>query len=331
MTLDKIIGTLLGGAVGDALGMPVEGLSHQNVRTFYRGIKGYTDDEQRRDLHAGQWTDDTQLTFAVATALMNASGLRETQARLANGYVELLPEARRWGGMTRAAVERLARGVSWRDSGEASEPTNGAAMRAAPLGVWWAITGAAQQEAWDFITSLFRITHLHPMAAAAGFGQAFAVSYTLGHTVDTFDVGAFWNELLSVVQWAEEMMEVSGGPLSARLTVLGEHLADFPLDLLDLCNGAGIYADESWPFAVAMFARNPGLLEGTLLSTINAGGDADTTGSMVGSLLGALHGWAAFPAAWQTGLEAGNVLEADARAFAEKMLALREERLGRRE
>lgn len=329
MTTDKIVGTLLGGAVGDALGMPVEGLSHQNIRTFYKGIKGYTRDEQRGDLQAGQWTDDTQLTFAVAGALTNASGPEEAPARLAARYVELLPNARRWGGTTRAAVERLAAGTHWSDSGEAAEPTNGAAMRAAPLGVWWALAGATRQEAWDFAAPILEITHRHPVALAAGFGQAFAVSYVLSQSADTFDAGTFWSELVSVVQWAEGTLEIPGGPLSGRLGLLGDHLGDFPLDLLDLCNGAGIYADESWPFAAAMFARNPGLLEGTLLSAVNAGGDADTTGSMAGSLLGALHGWSAFPDGWRTGLEAVDSLEADARAFADNMLARRAEYAGR--
>ena len=44
---DSILGALLGTAVGDALGMPIEGLSHQNVRTYYKGIKEYRDDDQR--------------------------------------------------------------------------------------------------------------------------------------------------------------------------------------------------------------------------------------------------------------------------------------------
>jgi ADP-ribosylglycohydrolase len=44
-------------------------------------------------------------------------------------------------------------------------------------------------------------------------------------------------------------------------------------------------------------------LENSLLSGINVGGDADTTGAMMGALFGALHGWAAFPDAWKEGLE----------------------------
>jgi ADP-ribosylglycohydrolase len=52
-----------------------------------------------------------------------------------------------------------------------------------------------------------------------------------------------------------------------------------------------------------MFARRPHLLENSLLSGINVGGDADTTGAMMGALFGALHGWEAFPDEWREGLE----------------------------
>ena len=66
---DRVLGTLLGTAVGDALGMPIDGLSHQNVRTYYKGIKAYRADEHRRDLGAGQWTALTQRMFALVRSL----------------------------------------------------------------------------------------------------------------------------------------------------------------------------------------------------------------------------------------------------------------------
>ncbi len=68
---DHILGALLSTAVGDALGMPIDGLSHQNVRTYYKGIKGYRADEHRRDLGAGQWTAHTQRTFSIARAFVS--------------------------------------------------------------------------------------------------------------------------------------------------------------------------------------------------------------------------------------------------------------------
>src|SRR5690554_4522784 len=69
MNRDRALGALLGAAVGDALGMPVDGLSHQNVRLYYKGVKGYTADEKRGDLDAGQWTAHTQRLRALAAAL----------------------------------------------------------------------------------------------------------------------------------------------------------------------------------------------------------------------------------------------------------------------
>ncbi|ARA93378.1 hypothetical protein AWN76_009570 [Rhodothermaceae bacterium RA] len=315
MTVDSIKGALLGTAVGDALGMPVEGLSHQNVRMYYKGIKGYTADEKRGDLTAGQWTDDTQFTFALVRVLTASADPVELPARVAGAYLALRPEARRWGPTSRAAIDRLAGGAAWDAAGDAAVPTNGAAMRAAPLGVWWAVAGASREQAFRFIQPILKITHRHPASVAAGFGQAFVVREALRHTPATFDAGAFWAALIETTAWAEAQAGADTR-VSDRLRELAHARDEFPLDLQDRCNGTGPLADESWPFAAAMFARNPSLIEATLLSAINVGGDADTVGAMVGAALGALHGWQAFPAAWRDGLEDVARLEAEAEALA---------------
>lgn len=314
ISVDRTIGALLGTAVGDALGMPVEGLSHANVRTYYNGIKAYRADDQRGDLAEGQWTDDTQFTFALVRLLTKVPEPDTWPERLAEAYVALRPDARRWGPTTQTAVERLADGVPWQEAGVARQPTDGAAMRVAPLGVWWAATGAPRDDAFAAIRPVLAVTHCHPAAVAAGFGQAFAVRSALGLTVDAFETDAFWADLVETTAWAENRLD-DDARVSTRLHRLAGHLDEFPLDLRDLCDGAGVRADEAWPFAVAMFARAPHLVENTLLSAINVGGDADTTGAMLGALLGALHGWSAFPDDWRHGLEARDELEAQAEAF----------------
>ena len=318
MRSDKIVGALMGTAVGDALGMPIEGLSHQNVRTYYKGIKEYRADDQRGDFDAGQWTDDTQFTFAIARAFVEAEGLDDWPTRTAEAYVDLRDDARRWGPTTTAAVDRLAEGTAWQESGDPERPTDGAAMRAAPLGVWWAVSDASRAEAFEVIRPLLAITHRHPAALAAGFGQAFAVKMAFEQSVDDFDRAAFWSALTETTIWAEQQLG-DDHRVSERLTRLRGHLREFPLDLRDLCDGASVRADEAWPFAAAMFARAPHLVENTLLSGINVGGDADTTGAMMGALLGALHGWSAFPDEWHDGLEASPDLEAQAQAFADRL------------
>ncbi|MCS3862313.1 ADP-ribosylglycohydrolase [Salinibacter ruber] len=314
---DSIAGALLGTAVGDALGMPVEGLSHANVRTYYKGIKEYRDDDQRGDLGAGQWTDDTQMTFALVRALTDHPASPDAwPAAVADEYVALRPEARRWGETTTTAVDRLADGTPPAEAGVPDRPTDGAAMRAAPLGVWWAARDLDREAAFEAIRPVLAVTHRHPAALAAGWGQAVAVHTLLGWTPDAFDRAAFWERLVDATAWAEGRLD-GDDRVSGRLEALADHLNAFPLNLGDACDGVGIRADEAWPFACAMVARRAHLLENTLLSGINVGGDADTTGAMMGAMLGALHGWSAFPDEWGEGLEAAGRLGEAAQAFAD--------------
>jgi len=315
---DRILGTLLGTAVGDALGMPVEGLSHQNVRTYYKGIKEYRDDDQRGDLDAGQWTDDTQMTFALVRALTEAPSPGGWPDAAAEQYVALRSEARRWGRTSTAAIDRLADGTPPGEAGTPDRPSDGAAMRAAPLGVWWAVREPERDEAFGAVRRVLSVTHRHPAALTAGWGQAAAVRFCLRADPHNFDREAFWTELLAATTEAEDRFN-GDTRVSDRLRFLEGRLDAFPLDLRDACGNVGVRADEAWPFACAMVARRPHLLENTLLSGINAGGDADTTGAMMGAMLGALHGWSAFPAEWRDGLEAAERLTNESQAFIEAL------------
>jgi ADP-ribosyl-[dinitrogen reductase] hydrolase len=307
---ESVVGALLGSAIGDALGMPVEGLSHANVRAYYRGIKEYRDDEQRKDLVAGQWTDDTQLSFALAEIMAKDGNPANWPDRFLARLGELLPEARRWGPTTRAAIG--ADGARGR-----GDPTNGAAARATVLGLWMALRGVEASDALDVVAAVSRATHHHPISLVAAACHARAIRFAAEADVESFERAAFWSALLETAIRAEEAFDEPAGAISGRLRTLEPHLDEWPLDLLDVCDGASLYADESWPFAAAMFARAPQLVEATLLSTINCGGDADTTGAFTGALLGALHGVSAFPGEWLTHLERSDALRMAAEAFYE--------------
>lgn len=298
---DKVLGTLLGAAVGDALGMPVDGLSHQNVRTYYRGVKGLHADAHRRDLGAGQWTAHTQRAAALTRALVATSDPEAVAGAFAAelGALDLRRSAPRFSG----------------------EPDGGAATAASPLGLWWAATDAADERAFDLVTNVLGVTHTHPAALAAAFGQAFAVRTLLASTPGDLDGVAFFRTVTEKTEWAEAKLGGASPSPAARLREIADHLGDFPLDLQDLCGGTGDRADEAWPFAVAMLARNPALAEATILPAVNVGGAASAVGSLVGSLVGALHGGRALPADWREELEDGARLEAGARALAEAFAA----------
>lgn len=294
---DRILGTLLGTAVGDALGMPIDGLSHQNVRTYYKGIKGYRADEHRRDLSAGQWTALTQRTFALVRVLADP----ESHATVRTRYAE--------------EVGRL----DLRRPNAAGEASG--IVVATPLSVWWASDGETDEAVVELVAAALG-DEVGETTRAAAVGHAFAVRHLLAAAPDDLDGMAFIRIIADATRWAEDQLGSRHGP-SERLRSLVDHLDEFPLDLQDRCGGTGPAADEAWPFAVAMVARNPLLLEATLLPAINVGGAASAIGACVGALVGALHGWAVFPAEWREGLEEHVQLEAKANAFAASLLAER--------
>ena len=178
--------------------------------------------------------------------------------------------------------------------------------------MWWAATEATKEEAFATITAALGAASEHPSALAAGFGQAFAVRSLLLHTSQDLDGPTFFRAVAEMTDWAEGQLGQPSPSPAARLHALADHLDDFPLDLQDRCGGTGPAADEAWPFAVAMVARDPLLLEATVLPAINVGGAASAVGACVGALVGALHGWQAFPADWREGLEDAARLEAEA-------------------
>jgi ADP-ribosylglycohydrolase len=190
---------------------------------------------------------------------------------------------------------------------------------AAPLGLWWAAQDVGRDAAFDAVRPVLAVTHRHPAALTAGWGQIVAVRTLLDWTPDTFDRAAFWDHLVDATRWAEGRLD-GDDRVSGRLRGLADRLDAFPLNLRDACDGVGVRADEAWPFACAMVARRAHLLEHTLLSGINVGGDADTTGAMMGAMLGALHGWTAFPNEWHEGLEDTEHLEGEAYALADALL-----------
>ena len=290
---DRARGLLLGLAIGDALGMPVKGLSHQNVRTYYKGIKDFRADEKRGGLGAGQWTADTQNALALAAALA--------------AHPADLDRAR--------SLWRSRRAGPLRRPTERPYPTSAAAAASAPLGLWWARTGAAPTDALAWTRALLADVDAAPAALAAAFAQADAARRALGAHPEALDGPAFVRSTADAARVAEEASGAEPA-VSRRLDRLAGLLHEFPLDLQESCEDTGPAADQAFPFALAMAARGPTLSEASLLAAVNVGGDANTVGAICGALLGAFGGAAAFPAAWREGVEGAASILAAADALA---------------
>ncbi|WP_420454232.1 ADP-ribosylglycohydrolase family protein [Rubrivirga sp.] len=294
---DRLVATILGSAVGDALGMPVEGLSHQNVRTYYKGVKEMRADEKRGDLDAGQWTADTQRARALARAL--ATGAPDS------------PEE------VRAAFVAEMDGVALR-RGDVASPSSAGAASAAPLGVQARLRGLKDLASARWAGLLLQSVDPHPVAHVAAAAQVAALRTCLGKDPDALAGPEIVAAARSAALDGEKLLGTDGR-VSSRLGRVVGRLDDYPLDLQDLCAGTGSAADEAFPFAVAMVARSPALVESTLLAAVNVGGDASAVGACVGAMLGALHGLGAFPDAWLDALDDADAIRAEAGALVDAL------------
>jgi len=244
-TPDRALGALLGAALGDALGKPAANMSHQTLRMYYKGIKGFMKDE-RNTLPAGWGTHRTALLLGHPLPDPHPDDFRTESARVLPALRTALRDGR---------IPYLLETCK----GEAPDVRAGYML----LGV----AGSRVLQAQD-------------------------------HS----EITALWDELAPLAEAFERQTGASTA-LSTRLRALPRPFTHFPLDLADLCDGTHGSVDTVLPFALAMFVRNPSLTEATLLASINVGGDAPTTGAIVGGLLGSWNGWSAFPEEWRTGLQ----------------------------
>jgi len=153
-TRSKIRGMLVGGAIGDALGAPVETWNLPKIVEVYGGpITGYVAPIGHKwfkpdEFFPGMTTDDTQLTAATIQGLISGHPAAKAEANF-DRYMDAIAQAHvdamnfaigGWGKTTTEAVRRIATGVHWSQSGKTNEKnrgtSNGVPMKNSPLAAW---------------------------------------------------------------------------------------------------------------------------------------------------------------------------------------------------
>jgi ADP-ribosylglycohydrolase len=321
---DRIRGSLLAGAVGDALGAPVEFMLLAEIRERHgpAGVSGYLPAYGRS---GGAIADDTQMTLFTADGMIRSlvrfshrgivdppSVMRRSYWRWLttqgepwppstytsdgpNGWLLGVEElhARRSPGNT--CISALASGAQ----GTVENPINGSkgcggVMRVAPTG----LTNATP-EPFGLAAACVAITHGHPSGyLSAGFLGSLIASLFAGATLDEgLDAACArlrehdgHEETLAAVA-AARALAGAGDPTPERVESLG----------------AGWVGDEALAIAVycSLAASD---LRSALLLAVNHSGDSDSTASITGNILGAMHGESALPADWLEGLELRGVI-----------------------
>ncbi|MDQ3514959.1 MAG: ADP-ribosylglycohydrolase family protein [Chloroflexota bacterium] len=280
VTESEVLGGFLGMAIGDALGMPLVGLSAAGISDRYGEVDGYLPWEDEREVvaEAGEFTDETEVALCIVEALTTNRGAVDPDligARM--GYLAA-GASRRWlSEETRrvldAAGDRIDPLVPYDDDGPA---TGDVASRGIPIGLMAAV--GPFDEAWlrASAETVTRLTHGSPAAIAATTAVAYAVSLAARRDV-------------SPGQWAAASAAFLG------VGELADRLGAGPAEMMsDSGTGTGGIATMSVPAAIH-FASMAGSFEEAVFPAVRAGGASDTVGAIAGALAGARFGAGAIP------------------------------------
>ena len=323
---NKVKGMLVGGAIGDAWGKPVETWTPEKILEVHPegvdcykppiGHKWFKEEEHP----PGTTTDDTQLTVAVMRGIV--AGIDEAIERdnyniiqecIGTEHVKALKTSDAgWGNTTREAVRKICNGCPWYKAGAELNfggTGNGVPMRVSPFGALLA-SPKGQRLPTNFNHQMVRhaaMTHATDMAAFSGVIHANVIHQLL---TQGFDQDAFF-DLVSDRLWelSEDKNKLDPGfysvedlrhiecekedNLEHRMLWLFQRRTELPQmdrDVLRERFGKGsCYVLDSLPFSYAFFLKNP-LTPQAIRDVIEAGGDTDTNGKIVGEMIGAVHG-----------------------------------------
>ncbi len=328
-TLDHFTGCLIGGAVGDALGAPIEFTRLPRIRMLYgeQGVTDYDTAYGRR----GAITDDTQMTLFTAEGLILSKARQEyagpdnivlavyhaylrwlytqdaqIQKRLIKGYgtcsiVDGVLTGYKELHCKRAPGNTCLSALRSGNIGNTGSPINnskgcGGVMRTAPVGL--AFPDA--EEAFDVGCECAALTHGHPSGyLASGAAAALIADIIAGASLEDAVDNAV--RILKTRRGMEECLRAVETAL--EYVSKGE---ESPETIEKI--GAGWLAEEALAMSIyaAMIAGGD-FSKGVLLA-VNHSGDSDSTGAVTGNFLGALYGVGRIPEKWKEELELNDVI-----------------------
>jgi ADP-ribosyl-[dinitrogen reductase] hydrolase len=286
-----IIGCLLGTAVGDALGLPYEGLSPQRQRRLFPHP-----DRHHLVFGKGMVSDDTEHTCMVAQSLIVAAGNSAIFTRNLAGRLRwwLLRLPAGVGLATLRSICKLWLGFSPSHSGVYSAG-NGAAMRSAIIGVCY---GDRPQLMVEMVQCSTRITHSDRKAEFGAIAVALAAYLSSTDTsIDPHEYIDLLSKLLPPT--ATEFLDLI--KLSIGSVESGETTPKFAINM-GWKRGISGYVYQTVPIAIHAWLSHPENYRDAVLAVIKCGGDTDTTAAIVGGIIGSRVGKIGIPTDWLTNL-----------------------------
>lgn len=326
--LDRSLGCIIGGAVGDALGYEVEFLSLAQIRARYAGGR-----IERYSAVPAHFSDDTQMTLFTAEGMVNAQE-RDYIPHIRKAYLDwfatqtetmhridgsaLADNAGLWqrrapGNTCMTAMSCISRGVEVQNYSKGC----GGVMRVAPIGLYAAAhpDRLSVTDAGIVAALAAEITHLHKASSLASAMMAMLVAEFA--TADMRNIADIVDVILSCLHSTLRTIpcdnEISSGFKCLILDALKLSMAVTPDEEAIRHLGEGWVGDEALAIALYCVARHFDDFEKCIVAAANHDGDSDSTAAIAGNILGALRGISAIPRHYIDGLEMTDVLTSVAR------------------
>ncbi|MGO9923540.1 MAG: ADP-ribosylglycohydrolase family protein [Isosphaeraceae bacterium] len=344
--VDRVRGCLLGLAVGDALGAPLEGLSPQQIKTHYGRIRNYVDGVQAWKRKPYRWrlrglySDDTQQALALCDILLDFQ--RIDQERLADLYLALMtPKGafvgahRGIGRSFRQVLAALERGTPARLTGQTTAGI-GAAMRIAPISLYFR---EEQTEMFDSVMAASLMTHRDIRSIGGALGVVHAVRRLVAgeprdpslllwvasdllrdekeiarrHSDFVINIGRHGHSLSHAIARVEALLELPRERVFAALVEQANRHGAEPA-----CRRPTMGFPPACIPTCLYLLLTTSSFEEAITEVVNLGGDADTAGAILGAMAGAYYGADAIPTRWLDGLQNREGIETRALALSQR-------------
>ena len=329
--IDRVRGCLLGLAIGDALGAPLEGLSAQQIRAHYGQVDDFVDGSRAwkkkpyRWRMPGLYTDDTQQALALCDVLLECGRieperLAEIYLGLSNPKGSYIGAHRGVGRSFRQVLADLERGVPPHETGQRSAGI-GAAMRIAPVALYF---GPEERAAIvDAVMAASLMTHRDVRSLTGALAVVHAVRHLLEgdprepSLIFRIAGDVARDEDLIIARYPEVASVDRHRRSLARVLAHVESLLDLPREralaaLVEEANHHGAdpvckrptmgFPPACIPTCLYVLMTTDSFEEAAV-EIINMGGDADSAGAILGALAGAYYGARAIPDRWLQGLQ----------------------------
>lgn len=251
------------------------------------------------------YTDDTEMALSV-TELLCERGTIDCE-QLARRFARRMTYGRGYGRGAYEVLAGIAEGRSWQalsrgGFGGMGSFGNGAAMRVAPLGAYFAdqeTSVVVEQARWSA-----EVTHAHPEGIAGAIAVAVAAQLAW-RTRSQPTLGVPWLREVREAVPPGYTRDAIDEALSLPATVGIGNAANV------LGNGSAVTAPDTVPLCLWVVAHHGSSFEEALWMVVRALGDRDTTAAIVGGILALRSGYGAIPTAWREARERWPVLEED--------------------